>query len=113
MRLSRRVQLLQPKQISLRLNLEQVQHIADGLLDNRAKFEGKDLDLYDSQTADVLEQFEQQRVFFPDVDLDILPAGQDDANQEEMDRLHELLDLIATRGLPDISAEMRKIIFGE
>ena len=53
---------LAPKTILLRLNLEQVQHITDGLEKNREDISPEYLGLYDGEVSDVLEQLQQQGI---------------------------------------------------
>lgn len=53
---------LTPKVVLLRLDLEQVQHITDGLVKNREDIEPEYLGLYDGKVNDVLGQLRQQGI---------------------------------------------------
>lgn len=60
---------LTPKVVLLRLDLEQVQHITDGLVKNREDIEPAYLGLYDGKVNDVLGQLSQQGIeIIPDND---------------------------------------------
>lgn len=52
--------LMQPKIYNLRLNLEQVGFVAEGLTDNRSKVADESLPLYDSMVEDLFDQFRSQ-----------------------------------------------------
>lgn len=53
---------LTPKVVLLRLDLEQVQHITDGLVKNREDIEPEYLGLYDGKVNDLLGQLRQQGI---------------------------------------------------
>lgn len=53
---------LTPKVVLLRLDLEQVQHITDGLVKNREDIAPEYLGLYDGKVNDLLGQLRQQGI---------------------------------------------------
>lgn len=79
------MELLQPKTIFLRLNLEQAQHIIDGLYENRKYIVDESLDLYDSQLKDIIHQLQEQNIQV------ILPEEYDDTFSKEIKQLKSLL----------------------
>lgn len=56
------MELLQPKQYHLRINLEQIQHIFDGVIENRKLISGIHRPLYDAQIQDLQTQMRLQGV---------------------------------------------------
>jgi hypothetical protein len=78
---------MQPKAYFLRLNLEQVFHIVDSMVDKRSKIEEDDLAIYDSELGDVLQQFAAQEVEF-DINLERMDSEMAQA-KESIERLRE------------------------
>ncbi|MNO93976.1 hypothetical protein D3C76_855850 [compost metagenome] len=91
--LGQRLTLLQPKWVTLRLNMEQIQHVVDGLVENRKNIQDEHLDLYDSMAMDLLEQLESFDIFFPDLVL----GEQDEPDEDEIGKLKERMRLIGAK----------------
>lgn len=53
---------LKPKLVSLRLNYEQVQHIVDGIIENRRCIEPQFLHVYDEEGKDIFSQLNDQGI---------------------------------------------------
>jgi len=89
----KRLTLLQPKNILLRLNESQVHNIVDGLIENRKTVTESDIDLYDSLTLDTIEQLEQFGMHYPDLVL-----GEDQSHTpEDIAKVKEELRLIGNK----------------
>lgn len=56
------MELLQPKTVFLRLNLEQSTHVIDGLVENASNIEESSLPLYNSQVKDIISQLNEQGI---------------------------------------------------
>ena len=74
--------LLQPKTTNLRLNLEQVQHVTDGLVENRKNIASEHIELYDSQMEDIFHQLGGQGIKV-EYDLDDV-SGENEAIRAEL-----------------------------
>lgn len=90
--------LLQPKLYSLRLNLEQVQHVSDGLIENRRNIEERHIELYDSQVEDILDQFRGQGVEI------YLPEENEIPEHEQLEEVRQFLAL--TRETLELAQEV-------
>ena len=78
---------LQTKNYFLRVSLEQVQAIVDGLIENEVNIDESSMDIYDSNIEDIFDQFRSQGV-----DI-VRPAlAPDEAN--EYQRASKLFDEI-------------------
>lgn len=110
--------LMQPKIYNLRLNLEQVQHTADGWVENRKLVDEDHLPLYDSQLQDILDQFRSQDVVIevdiasqPDIDSDFEVA------RSTMDEIKQYLSDMSTDPhefyqLSSKIERLEKVLFG-
>jgi hypothetical protein len=69
---------------SLRLNLEQLNNVIDGWVENRKHIEENSLDSYDAQFQDILEQFSRQGV-------EVIIEPENDRIDDEQ-KAHDLID---------------------
>lgn len=56
------MQSLRPKTVSLRLNYEQVQHVVDGIIENRNCIRPEHLHTYDDEGRDIFNQLSEQGI---------------------------------------------------
>ena len=77
-------QLLMPKNYFLRLNLEQVQHIVDGIAEKRTLVDPASLPLYDGEMNNVLHQLNDQGIQIEFLKKEPLVEGQDVAILQTM-----------------------------
>jgi 3-isopropylmalate dehydratase small subunit len=98
---------MQPKLYHLRLSLEQLHHTTDGWVENRKCIDEDSLDLYDSQFADVLDQFQSQGVEI------LIDLEDQDTHEEEAREASEIMDLLYRDVLKSSMDEMERAIVVE
>lgn len=75
--------------------MEQIQHVVDGLVENRKNIKEQHLDLYDSMAMDLLEQLEKFDVYYPDLVLGA--EEEEDEKDREIAQLREKMRLIGSK----------------
>lgn len=74
-------EILQPKHYHLRLNLEQVQHLTDGLIENQKNIDPAFIGVYDGQMNNVFSQLRDQGI-----QIEVPEYEVDESKEEEYKR---------------------------
>lgn len=106
---------MQPKKYSLRINLEQVSHLVDGLVENRKNISDSSLALYDSLIEDVFDQFKSQGI---QITLEEPEQDPDEVEQAKAllqlieDKVFDCTDDVAYAEIKQYINELKTVVFG-